>query len=549
MRAAFGLGLAALFALASACSSSSDDGAPASGGTQASGGSGATGGGSGGAGGVGGGSAGAPSGGGSAGAAGNSGACVSVTDQTPVVIATAGSDDEYLLELPATSASHTSWAEKGNEALILEIRVGGAPRAHLVLHHGADGGSYALALGALASGDAVSVLVSPLSASAAQKSACVGPAKLTPAAALPDATGLTRAPVMKWPLEKRFDDLPIVLGWSKAKKEYQLVYTNENGGTVALCGGGATGIQAEIARWGRAVDIERIYDYGGASETWGRCTGSTDVATHPVQKDGAHPIFYYGDGHNRLFESRGGYGQACGSGGDAKADGDLEGFNVNNPGNEPANDDPFVLTLRLAPVDLDAIGYGQHNGRREGLVDQYAPWLYRLLDSELQREGKIDQQKSFPMQQYLYADVYAADVDGSGDQYCAFLGVSGGFKLRAKTGAKTIDGPQMTATYFGGQNDVKRIAIPLDQVYASGAFDSLVFDAYDNDGIYFLGLGDVFTPRPTGDNGATIDYEHQGKSNDNVYVDDDNSSCSGGVNGDGPAGPAPCAGSAYTLGL
>jgi hypothetical protein len=250
-----------------------------------------------------------------------------------------------------------------------------------------------------------------------------------------------------------------------------------------------------------------------------------------------------------LFESRGGYGQTCGSGSDAKADGDLDGFDLNNPGNDPSFDDPFVLTLRLAPAALDDIGYGQNGGRREALLDQFAPWAYRLLDSELQREGKIDQSQSFAMQQYLYADVYAADVGGSGDQYCSLLGVSGGFKLRAKTAAMTFDGPQMTADYFGGQNDVKRIAIPLDQIYASSDFTSVVFDAYDNDGIYFLALGDVFTPRPVGDNGASIDWVHAGKSDVNVYVDDDNSGCNAGVNVDGPAGPAPCAGSAYELGL
>jgi len=35
--------------------------------------------------------------------------------------------------------------------------------------------------------------------------------------------------------------------------------------------------------------------------------------------------------------------------------------------------------------------------RREGIVDTYAPWLYRLVDSELSREGKIDGTQTLPM--------------------------------------------------------------------------------------------------------------------------------------------------------
>jgi hypothetical protein len=394
------------------------------------------------------------------------------------------------------------------------------------------------------------VLVSdPLSAAAAVRSACVGPAELRPAAALAEPDGLRNAPILKWPVQKRFDDLPVVLGWSQARASYQVVYTNENGGTVELCGGGPAGIQAEIARWGRAFDIEGAYRTGGGSPEWQRCTGMTSIADHPVRTESAHPIFYYGDGHNRLFESRGGYGQSCGSGADAKADGDLEGWNVDNPGNALELDEPYTIILRPLPVSLDAIGFGEHTGRREALADVYAPWLYRLLDHELAREGKLDATQSLAMQQYVYVDVYAADVGGYGDEHCALLGVDGGFKLRLRAGASTHDGPQMTAEYFGGAHNVKRIAIPLPQIVPTASFDAVVFDAYDDDGIYWLALGDAFTPRPSGDNGASLDFVHAGPTDINVYVDDDQSSCDGGVNSGGPAGPAPCVGSYYELDL
>jgi hypothetical protein len=466
---------------------------------------------------------------------------VTVGADAPIAIGTAGQGDEYSLVLWAKSASHTSWAEPGNEALVLEVRVAGALRGHLVMHQGADGFDYTMALGRVEAGEEVSVMVSPLSAKAAVPSACVGPVQLWAASGSALEEGIARAPIILWPPKKRFDDLPVVLGWSKARKGYQLVYTNENGGTVAICGGGAEGIQAEIGRWGRATDIEGIYSYNNG-ETWDRCTGSANMTDTPVHKEGQHPVFYYGDGHNRLYESRGGYGQSCGTKGDQRADGDIEGWNVNNPGNEASKDGPFVMVLRPLPVALDALGYDKLTGRREALQDKYAPWIYRILDAELQREGKIDQSHSFPMQQYAYADVYAADVGGSGDKYCSTLGVSSGFVLRVKAGGATASGPQMTADYFGGDNNVKRIAVPLQQVYAKSQFAGVVFDAYDNDGIYWLALGDVFVPRPSGDNGATIELLHTGKADINVYVDDDSSSCTGGVNNDGPAGPAQCVG-------
>ncbi|HVO29847.1 MAG TPA: hypothetical protein VMV18_03890, partial [bacterium] len=383
--------------------------------------------------------------------------------------------------------------------------------------------------------------------------ACVGPATLTPASALPaGGEGLLHAPILKWPVKKRFDDLPVVLGWSQAKRHYELFYTNENGGTVAQCGGGADGMQAEIARWGRGFDVEGIFTYNLVTpnaSTWERCTGTIPFSTTPVRMEGAHPILYYGDGHNRLFESRGGYGQTCGTGAPEKADGDITGWNVQNPGNDASNDPLFTVTIRPVPVEMDPLGYPAAFGRREGVPDHYAPWLYRLTDSEIKREGKVDEVKTRSMERYLFADVHAADVGGSGDGVCS-LTVSGGFVMRAKTkDGGSFNGPQMTADYFGGQVAWKRIAIPLDRMRAATDFNQLVFDAYDNDGIYFLDMGDSFMPRPAGENGASLETLTQGDSPENVYVDDDNSSCTNGVNTGGPqAGYAyPCKGSFFAF--
>jgi hypothetical protein len=482
--------------------------------------------------------------------------CVKVTDAAEIVVGTVpagGAADEYVLTFDATSDSVTSWGEKDNEALVLEVRRGADFLAHVVLHQGNDGFTYGTHAGKLNAGDKLSLKVSSLSATRATNSAKICNAKLATAASLGNmAEGVVHAPIFHWPVQKRFDDLPVVVGWSKAGKSYQAVYSNENGGTTKQCGGGAEGIEGEISRWGRTFDIEGAFSYGGAQATWGRCTGGRPVAPGAPRMEADHPNFYYGDGHNRLYESRGGYGHDCGGGGPEKADGKIDGWSDGNPGNEPAKDAGRVVTIRPIPVDMDALGYAQFGGRREGLADVYAPWLYRLTSLEIQREGKIDNQHSLPMDQYLYVDVHAADVGGSGDRVCSPLGVGSGFVMRAKTadGAEH-DGPQMTADYFGGDNAIKRIAIPLKRAYAASEIKGVTFDAYDDDGIYFLDLGDAFVIRAKGTNGATIEHVNEGKKVVNMYVDDDKSGCVNGKNSTGPVAGFgyPCAGNLYFLGL
>ncbi|MEO8706214.1 MAG: hypothetical protein ABI867_39655 [Kofleriaceae bacterium] len=472
--------------------------------------------------------------------------CVDVNDATDVVVATATAADDHALLLPAIAGSPTRWGTIGNEALVLDVSTERRGLiGHLILHQGDVAHDYGMALGALEAGEQVRVTVSTLSAPDAVRTACVGPATLASAAALGAAgEGLVHAPIFRWPVQKRFDDVPLALGWSQARKSYQTVFTNENGGTVKQCGGGASGVQAEIARWGRAADIEGSYSYGGASPRWERCTGTVAFTETLPRLEGEHPILYYGDGHNRLYEHRGGYGQACGSGGPEKADGNLDGWNTNSPGTGLADDVGRVIVLRPLPVELDAIGFAQHGGRREALIDRTAPWLYRLTAHELARQDSVDNDKVVGMARYLYVDVRVADVGGSGDPYCA-VRVTGGFRLRALAGTQVIDGAQTTADYAGnGGHDWKRVAIPLPAGLTAADITGFRFDAYDGDGIYLTAIGDAFVPALAGTNGATLDYVRQGETPLAYYVDDDRSSCTNDVNTAGPGGtPYACTGS------
>ncbi|HUJ62447.1 MAG TPA: hypothetical protein VLX92_28285 [Kofleriaceae bacterium] len=478
--------------------------------------------------------------------------CASVTDQAAVAIATAPAQGEYALTVRANSYSATSWGEAGNEAVVLAVS--SAQRGlvgHLVLHQGQTPFDYAMHVGALAQGDTLALQVSTLSAPGAVRAATACDVHLIAVSTLGAAAdGVLHAPELRWPVQKAFNDLPMVVGWSAARHTYQTVMTNEDGGTAEQCGGGATGMQAEIARWGRSLDIEDHYSYGGASPTWERCTGTVPITTTAIRYEAAHPILYWGDGHNRLFEDRGGYGQTCGTAAPEKPDGDLAGWNIDDPSTALADDPGDVIILRPLPVDMDALGYAQFPGRREGIADSYAPWLYRITSLELAKEGKIDDAKTFDMSRYLYVDVQVADVGGTGDSYCSLV-VSGGFKLRAVTGdGTTISSPQITADYAsGGAHDWKRVAIALPAGIGAADIDHFVFDAYDDDGIYLTALGDAFVPVADGTtNGARLDYVRHGVTPYQDYVDDDSSSCSGGVNTAGPGGLAyTCVGGEVTL--
>jgi hypothetical protein len=475
--------------------------------------------------------------------------CKQVGD-APVTVATAGSADDYALTINIESASPTSWGTAGNEAVVLEVS--GQKRGligHLIVHQGNTKFDYTMHVGALAAGEAVQVKVSPLTAPKAKHDAIACATRLAAISTLGAiGEGIANAPIFRWPVQKSFNDVPLVVGWSKSHHAYQTVMTNEDGGTAEQCGGGARGMQAEIARWGRSTDIEGHYSYA-ATPTWERCTGKVDVKTTPLRTEGAHPILYWGDGHNRLFESRAGYGHACGSRKPEKPDGDLDGWSIRNTSSELADDAGKVIILRPLPVDLDALGYQHFGGRREALSDSYAPWMYRITSLELAREGKIDDARTFAMDRYLYVDVQVANVGGAGGTYCAKT-VSGGFKLRVTTkrGA-TIDSPQITKPYAsGGQHDWKRVAIALPAGVTAADVDHFTFDAYDNDGIYVTALGDAFIPKPDGANGAKLDYVRKGTKAYSYYVDDDSSGCTNGTNTAGPGGtPYRCVGGDVTL--
>jgi hypothetical protein len=141
--------------------------------------------------------------------------CVTVGDSA-VTVGTAKAAGEYTLALEGQSASATSWGEAGNEALVLEVTTGKRLIGHLILHQGHAKFAYGMHVGALAAGDAVQLRVSPLSASQAKHEATACSVTL---AATTDE-GVVNAPEFRWPAQKTFNDVPLVVGWSRHDKAY-----------------------------------------------------------------------------------------------------------------------------------------------------------------------------------------------------------------------------------------------------------------------------------------------------------------------------------------
>jgi hypothetical protein len=464
--------------------------------------------------------------------------CFTVTDATAVTIATATASGEHVLAFDATTASATSWATAGNEALILEIAKNGALVTHVILHQGATSFGYGAHTGALAKGDVITARVSSLSAQNAVRSATLCAATLTPSSAMGSLQpAIDNAPIWIWPIQKRFDDVPLVVSWSPGG--YSTFFTNENGGTTELCGGGAKGLEAEIRLWGRACDIESDYSY--AQSTFGRCTGSSSGAM--LRFEAAHPFLYHGDGHNRAFEDRSGYSDTCGTSSDNEPDGPLTGWGSSNP--DPKDDSKYAIILRPVPIATSTVAYAFGGAPRERILTKHAPWMFRLAGLETAREGKIDDTQTFAWDRYLHADVYVADVDGTSSS-CPITGINGGFRLRGHTTNNvTSSSGEVTSASVNGEQ-WKHVSVPLDAVHVSSDFDQLIFDAYDNDGIYLLGIGDAYVLTASGKNGATVSAVRTGAKALAEYVDDDSSGCTNGMSTYNSQ-QYPCAGGQYAF--
>ncbi|MFN2499127.1 MAG: hypothetical protein ABR557_08595, partial [Pyrinomonadaceae bacterium] len=213
---------------------------------------------------------------------------------------------EVGLEIQAR-APGASWAREGAEAPALLVSVDGVYNQDLLLWAGDELFPYRVMLGKLSKGNhKVSVALNPARSSAGAQLAevkllrALPLAAHRPAATTEDQLALAHSPVLyaRANTIDHFTDIPLVMYYEilragrqegAARRDlivrYTAIFTNEDGGTQTI---------ALMARWGRATDIEWVYEvrlrdgkiieetYQGVNHGTKSFTGSRTGGQHPL---------------------------------------------------------------------------------------------------------------------------------------------------------------------------------------------------------------------------------------------------------------------------
>jgi hypothetical protein len=291
--------------------------------------------------------------------------------------------NEMFLMIDA-SVANANWGVKNAEAAVLTVFVNGVYNQDIILFAGAAKFNYRVNLGRFENGehDLTIVLNQARSAPNAKQvklfSALVFPSELVLAKKGGDErdfAALTHTPVIyaRPDTVDRFSDIPLLtyyeifpIGENAFRIRYTVIYSNEDGGTQTA---------ALMARWGRATDIEWIYEiefkngaivseiYQGANHETKTFAGGKSFGNHPL-----------------LFN-----------------------VTVNNNFADAGCSD-----LRIAPLPIRA---DLSSKSRETLMDENS-WTYRVMAEEATREGrvnaaKLDANTIADPRDYLYTEIYS----------------------------------------------------------------------------------------------------------------------------------------------
>lgn len=293
-------------------------------------------------------------------------------------------DMDVGLEIQARSPG-ASWAREGEEAAALLVTVDGAYNQDLLLWAGDEWFEYRVMLGHLTKGKhTVSVAVNlPRSAGGAQR-AEVKQLRPLPVSTLlsgtadDDRIALAHSPVLyaRANTIDHFTDIPLVMyyeilrsGKTDLTVRYSVIFTNEDGGTQTL---------ALMARWGRATDIEWVYEFRVRDgkiieETFQGVSHETKTFTGS-RTGGQHPLLAVASDNNNFSDL------ACSA-------------------------------VRFAPLPIRA---DLQSATRESVMDKY-PQTYRVMTEELQREHRISPTPSginviADPRDYLYIEASSAQL-------------------------------------------------------------------------------------------------------------------------------------------
>lgn len=266
---------------------------------------------------------------------------------------------EVGLEIEVRSPG-ASWARKGAEAAALLISVDGAYNQDLLLWAGDEVFRYRVILGRFPKGKhTVSVVLNMARSAAGARRAEVKslrPLLLATARGTggidEDQLALAHSPVLyaRANTIDRFTDLPLLMyyeilraGGDELIVRYTAIFTNEDGGTQTA---------ALMARWGRATDIEWVYQFRVRGqriieETYQGVEHETKSFTGP-RVGGSHPLLAVASDNNNFSDL------ACSA-------------------------------VRFAPLPIRA---RLETATRESVMDTY-PQTYRVMTEELLREKRI----------------------------------------------------------------------------------------------------------------------------------------------------------------
>lgn len=292
-------------------------------------------------------------------------------------------EKEMFLSFDA-SAVGANWMVKNAEAAVLTIFVDDKYNQDVILFAGAEKFNYRASLGAFETGEHLLSIVlndarsAPNAKQVKLSSAAVYPSALTLAENNGDErdfAALTHAPVIyaRPDTIDKFSDIPLITYYeiipsgatNHFKIRYTTIFTNEDGGTRTA---------ALMARWGRATDIEWVYEieikdgvitseiYQGANHETKNFSG---------RKFGNHPLIFNQTINNNFSDA------GCSE-----------------------------LRLALFPVRAEL-----SSKSRETMMDENS-WTYRIMTEELVREGRVNaarlnENTIANPRNYLYAEIYA----------------------------------------------------------------------------------------------------------------------------------------------
>lgn len=286
------------------------------------------------------------------------------------------SQNEIILSFEAAT-QNASWGRKGSESAVLTIFIDGKYNQDLILFAGKEKFTYQIILGKIAHGKhKISLLLNK------ERSApYIGETKIyslnikhnTPAS-FGDKLAISNAPILyaRPDTIDKFSDIPLLTYYEILKDQrdsfkirYTTIFTNEDGGTQTT---------ALMARWGRATDIEWVYEieinnnsiqaeiYQGANHVTKKFSGRREL--------GNHPLFFDATVNNNFSDT------GCSQ-----------------------------LRTVLMPIRVDL-----SKKSREVVMDEN-PWTYRIMTEELSREGRINPDKLnentiADLRDYVFTEVY-----------------------------------------------------------------------------------------------------------------------------------------------